>query len=237
MADSFKSLFSKIINKDESHIMQPHITQEEQVDDLKNMEIDLDANDIKDNLNIDELDQKQLEREKQVAKVETVILDFEDVNELKIDENSKQTFETVSDEETLDIDIKENAEAPEASKKAKFLIVDDANFMRILMRKILEEEGFEVVGEASNGEEAIQMVKELNPDIVTLDITMPEMDGIIALKEMLLVKPEIKVIMCSAMNQRDIVLDALKMGAKDFISKPFEQNKVAEVIKRVATIK
>lgn len=231
MANSFKSLFSKIINKNEGQVSQPH------VDDLKDMEIDLDATDVKDDLNMDDLDKKQQAHIKQLGKVETVILDFDDINHKLGEESPKQSFETVSGEKKeIDVDI-QNDKSSSNLKKVRFLIVDDAKFMRILMTKILEEEGFEVVGEASNGEEAIEMVKELSPDIVTMDITMPEMDGITALKEIINIKPEVKVIMCSAINQRDMVLDALKIGAKDFISKPFEQNKVADVIKRVVTMK
>lgn len=232
MANSLKSLFSKIINKDEGQESHTNIEQKKQTDDLKNMEIDLDSASNK-----DEVDEKQQMQSKQSGKVETVILDFDDMEQKTAEENPKQSFETVSDEERdAAVDL-EGGKTSSDSKKLRFLIVDDANFMRILLKKILEEEGFEVVGEASNGEEAINMVKELSPDIVTMDITMPEMDGITALKEIIKFKPEVKVIMCSAINQREMVLEALKIGAKDFISKPFEQNKVAEVIKRVAEMK
>lgn len=237
MANSFKSFFSKIVNKDERQASKPSVKHDKQVDDLKNMEINLDSSDIKDDLDLDEIDKNQQKPNKPSGKVDTVILDFDNIDHKTVEEKTKQSFETVSDEEkdtTVDPESNKSSQTP---RKARFLIVDDANFMRILLRKILEEEGFEVIGEASNGEEAIEKVNELSPDIVTMDITMPEMDGITALKEILVIKPKIKVIMCSAINQREMVLDALKIGAKDFISKPFEQNKVSDVIKRVVEMK
>ena len=121
--------------------------------------------------------------------------------------------------------------------KQKFLVVDDANFMRLLMKKIIVESGFEIVGEAENGRQAIELTKELSPDIITMDITMPDINGIDALKEIMEFNPKIKVIMCSAIDRKDMILKALQMGAKDFISKPFDEAKVIEVIKKVVNIK
>lgn len=99
----------------------------------------------------------------------------------------------------------------------RILVVDDAAFMRMMIKDILEKNGFEVVGEAENGAQAIEKYKELEPDLVTMDITMPEMDGITALKEIRQMDSEAKVIMCSAMGQQAMVIDAIQAGAKDFI--------------------
>ena len=115
----------------------------------------------------------------------------------------------------------------------RFLVVDDAIFMRTVLKKMLSEEGFEVVGEAGNGIDAIQMAAKLKPDIVTLDITMPEMDGIKAVPEILKVSPDSKIIMCSALGQQAMVVDAIKKGAKDFIVKPFEKSRVLQAINNV----
>ncbi|RRD95069.1 response regulator [Clostridiales bacterium COT073_COT-073] len=112
----------------------------------------------------------------------------------------------------------------------KVLVVDDAVFMRTVLKKMLEEEGMEIVGEAGNGEEAIQKAKELQPEVVTLDITMPVMDGVQALPKILEVSPNAKVIMCSAMGQQAMVVDAIKAGAKDFVVKPFQKPRVIEAI-------
>lgn len=113
------------------------------------------------------------------------------------------------------------------------LIVDDAVFMRTVLKKMLVEEGYEVAGEASNGAEAIKKASELNPDVVTLDITMPEMDGVTALPEIMKASPESKVIMCSAMGQQPMVVEAIKNGAKDFIVKPFQKARVLQAIENV----
>lgn len=114
-----------------------------------------------------------------------------------------------------------------------FLVVDDAIFMRTVLKKMLTESEFNVVGEAGNGLQAIQMAKELQPDIVTLDITMPEMDGIEAIDKILEVSPNTKIIMCSAMGQHSKVVEAIKKGAKDFIVKPFEKTRVLQAIYNV----
>jgi len=115
----------------------------------------------------------------------------------------------------------------------KILIVDDAKFMRLNLNNILKSE-FEIVGEAENGEKAVELYKNLNPDIVTLDITMPIKDGIEALKEIIEYDKNAKVVMCSAMGQKSIVIDAIKSGAKDFLVKPFQKEKVLESLKNIA---
>jgi two-component system chemotaxis response regulator CheY len=114
----------------------------------------------------------------------------------------------------------------------RILIVDDAAFMRMMIRDILTKNGFEVCGEANDGVQAIEKFKELRPDLITMDITMPEMDGIQALKEIKKIDPNAKVIMCSAMGQQAMVIDAIQAGAKDFIVKPFQADRVIEAIKK-----
>ena len=116
---------------------------------------------------------------------------------------------------------------------AKVLIVDDAAFMRMMIKDILEKNGFEVVGEASNGIVAVDLYKKEKPDVVTMDITMPDMDGIEAVKAIKEFDPAAKVIMCSAMGQQPMVMDAIKAGAKDFIVKPFQADRVLEAINKV----
>ncbi len=118
--------------------------------------------------------------------------------------------------------------------KITFVITDDAIFMRTLLRKIIEQsDDYEVVGEASNGHEAIDAAKKYQPDILTLDITMPEMDGIQAVKEVLNVSPKTRIIMVSAMGQQSMVIEAIKQGAKDFVVKPFDKSRVYQSIKNV----
>lgn len=114
-----------------------------------------------------------------------------------------------------------------------FLVVDDAIFMRTILKKMLSEAGFKVIGEAGNGLQAIAMAEELKPDIVTLDITMPEMDGLEAIEKILQVSPDTKIIMCSAMGQHSKVVDAIKRGARDFVVKPFEKTRVLQAIYNV----
>ncbi|HZG83109.1 MAG TPA: response regulator, partial [Brevibacillus sp.] len=114
----------------------------------------------------------------------------------------------------------------------KVLIVDDAAFMRMMIKEILSKNGYTVVGEASDGAQAVEKYKELGPDLVTMDITMPEMDGIAALKEIKKMDPNARVIMCSAMGQQAMVIDAIQAGAKDFIVKPFQADRVLEAIKK-----
>lgn len=114
----------------------------------------------------------------------------------------------------------------------RILIVDDAAFMRMMIRDILSKNGYEVVGEAQDGAQAVEKYKELKPDLTTMDITMPEMDGISALKEIKKMDSNAKVIMCSAMGQQAMVIDAIQAGAKDFIVKPFQADRVIEAIKK-----
>lgn len=105
--------------------------------------------------------------------------------------------------------------------------------MRMMIKDILVKNGFEVVGEAQDGVEAVEKYAELKPDLVTLDITMPEKDGLTALKEILSSDSDAKVIMCSAMGQQSMVIDAIQAGAKDFIVKPFQADRVLEAINKV----
>lgn len=114
----------------------------------------------------------------------------------------------------------------------RILIVDDAAFMRMMIKDILSKNGFEVVGEAADGVQAIEKYNELKPDLVTMDITMPEMDGIAALKEIKSKNPNAIIIMCSAMGQQAMVIDAIQAGAKDFIVKPFQADRVIEAISK-----
>ncbi|MCI1943971.1 response regulator [Clostridium luticellarii] len=116
---------------------------------------------------------------------------------------------------------------------AKILIVDDAAFMRMMIKDILEKNGFEIVGEANNGIKAVELYKKESPDVVTMDITMPDMDGIEAVKQIKAMDPAAKVIMCSAMGQQTMVMDAIKAGARDFIVKPFQPDRVLEAINKV----
>lgn len=110
------------------------------------------------------------------------------------------------------------------------LVVDDAAFMRMMIKEILTKNGYQVVGEADNGLNAIDKYEELKPDLVTMDITMPEMDGITAVKEIRKKNPNAKIIMCSAMGQQAMVIDAIQAGARDFIVKPFQPERVLEAV-------
>lgn len=114
----------------------------------------------------------------------------------------------------------------------KVLIVDDAAFMRMMIKDILSKNGYEVVGEAENGLKAIERFKNSEPDLVIMDITMPEMDGIQAVKEIKKVDKDAKIIMCSAMGQQAMVIESIQAGALDFIVKPFQAERVIEAIKR-----
>ena len=117
---------------------------------------------------------------------------------------------------------------------AKVLIVDDAAFMRISIKNMLTKNGYEVVGEAENGLIGVEMYKELQPDIVTMDITMPEMSGLDALKEITKVDPQAKVVMVSAMGQEAMVREAIVSGAKGFIVKPFKEDGIIAAIKKLS---
>ena len=113
---------------------------------------------------------------------------------------------------------------------ARVLVVDDAAFMRKMVSDALAKGGHEVVGEAGNGVEAISQYQALKPDLVTLDITMPEKDGLAALGEIVAADPSAKVVMCSALGQESKVLEAIKLGAKDFVVKPFQADRIAEAV-------
>ncbi|EOC99717.1 response regulator [Caldisalinibacter kiritimatiensis] len=115
----------------------------------------------------------------------------------------------------------------------RILIVDDAAFMRMMIKDILTKNGYEVVGEADNGAKAIEKYKELNPDLVIMDITMPEVDGIQAVKEIKKINSDAKIVMCSAMGQQAMVIESIQAGAKDFIVKPFQADRVIEAVKKV----
>lgn len=115
----------------------------------------------------------------------------------------------------------------------RILIVDDAAFMRMMVKDILSKNGYEVAGEAENGARAIEKYKELMPDLVIMDITMPEVDGIQAVKEIKKLTPDAKVIMCSAMGQQAMVIESIQAGARDFIVKPFQAERVVEAVKKV----
>ncbi|NMA34499.1 MAG: response regulator [Clostridiaceae bacterium] len=113
------------------------------------------------------------------------------------------------------------------------LIVDDAAFMRMMIRDILTKNGYEVVGEAEHGGRAIEKYKELLPDLVIMDITMPEVNGIEAVREIRKLNPDSLVIMCSAMGQQAMVIESIQAGARDFIVKPFQAERVIEAVKKV----
>ncbi len=112
------------------------------------------------------------------------------------------------------------------------LIVDDAAFMRMMIKDIAIKNNFTVAGEAQNGLEAVEMYIKCKPDIVTMDITMPEMDGISAVKDIMSIDSSAKIIMCSAMGQQALVMEAIKAGASDFLVKPFKAERVVEAIEK-----
>lgn len=115
----------------------------------------------------------------------------------------------------------------------KVLIVDDAAFMRMSIKRMLANKDFEIVGEAENGLMALEKYKELNPDIVTLDITMPEMDGLETLKELKKIDPSASVIMISALGQEGIMKEAILSGAKGFIIKPFKEDVIVDALSKL----
>ena len=112
------------------------------------------------------------------------------------------------------------------------LICDDAAFMRMMIKDILTKNGYNIAGEAENGVKAIEKYNELKPDLVLMDITMPEMDGISAVKEIKKFDPQAKIIMCSAMGQQAMVIESIQSGARDFIVKPFQPDRVLEAIRK-----
>jgi two-component system chemotaxis response regulator CheY len=113
------------------------------------------------------------------------------------------------------------------------LICDDAIFMRTLVRDILAQAGFEVIGEAETGVEAVAKYQELRPDLVTMDIVMPDMGGIDAVRQICKADPDARILMCSAMGQQALVVEAIQAGAKDFVVKPFQPSRVLEAVQRV----
>ncbi len=116
---------------------------------------------------------------------------------------------------------------------ARVLIADDASFMRQMIREIIEPEGYQVVGEATNGIEAVEQYEELSPDLVTMDIVMPKRSGIDAVKGILAKHPDARVVMCSALGQETLVMEALQAGARDFIVKPFKPDNVLATLKKI----
>ncbi|MBQ7703944.1 MAG: response regulator [Selenomonadaceae bacterium] len=114
----------------------------------------------------------------------------------------------------------------------RVLVVDDAAFMRMMVKDILTKNGYDVVGEAENGMKAVEKYSELHPDLTTMDITMPEMDGISAVKAIRKIDPNAKIIMCSAMGQQAMVIEAIQAGARDFIVKPFQADRVLEAVRK-----
>ncbi len=113
------------------------------------------------------------------------------------------------------------------------LICDDSMFMRQKVKQVLDDAGFDVVGEAGTGVEAIAKYQELTPDLVTMDVVMPEMDGVDAVKAIMQGDADARIIMCSAVGQKKLVVDALQAGAKDFVVKPFEHSRLLEAVERV----
>jgi two-component system chemotaxis response regulator CheY len=116
---------------------------------------------------------------------------------------------------------------------ARVLIADDASFMRQMIREIIEPEGYEVVGEATNGIEAVEQFEALQPDLVTMDIVMPKRSGIDAVKGILAQHPDACVVMCSALGQETLVMEALQAGARDFIVKPFKPDNVIATLQKI----
>lgn len=115
----------------------------------------------------------------------------------------------------------------------KILICDDAGFMRMVIKNCLEQQGYDIVGEAEDGEQAITMYKILKPDLITMDITMPKISGIEALEQIIRIDSNANVLMCSAMGQQELVIRAIKLGARDFIVKPFEINRLQQAVSKI----
>lgn len=116
---------------------------------------------------------------------------------------------------------------------ARILVTDDAAFMRMMLKGILESGGHEVIAEAANGREAVEQFEQHAPDVVTMDITMPEMDGIEAVRMIKSKHPHAKVVMCSAMGQQSMVIEAIQAGAAGFLVKPFSREKVLEEVSKI----
>jgi two-component system chemotaxis response regulator CheY len=116
---------------------------------------------------------------------------------------------------------------------ARILICDDSAFMRMMLKKVLIDNGYEIVGEAGDGMEAVQLFRQYKPDLITMDITMPKMDGIEAVKHIFAEDPLVRIVMVTALGQRSIITDAINAGASDFIVKPFDTIQVIETVKKV----
>lgn len=114
----------------------------------------------------------------------------------------------------------------------RILIVDDAAFMRMMLKDILTKNGYDVVGEAADGLMAVERYQELHPDLVTMDITMPDVDGIEAVRRIRTIDGDARLIMCSAMGQQSMVIDSIQAGARDFIVKPFQADRVLEAVRK-----
>ena len=117
---------------------------------------------------------------------------------------------------------------------AKILIVDDSRTSRMMLRNILESNGHEIIDEAVNGQEGVQKFQALKPDVVTLDITMPVVDGVEALKMIKALDPESKVVMVTAAGQKNKMIECIKAGANEFLTKPFEQQEIVDVINKMS---
>jgi two-component system chemotaxis response regulator CheY len=113
------------------------------------------------------------------------------------------------------------------------LVCDDAIFMRTMISDILSQAGYEIVGEAETGAQAVERYKQLKPDLVTMDIVMPDLGGIEAVREIVKFDPTARILMCSAMGQQALVVEAIQAGARDFVVKPFQPSRVLEAVQRV----
>lgn len=112
------------------------------------------------------------------------------------------------------------------------LLADDLSFMRMVQKEILEKRGYQIVGEATDGIQAVEKYKELKPDVVVLDITMPNMNGLDAMKEIFTIDPDARIIICSALGQQKLIIEAIKAGVKDFIVKPFKPERILSAINK-----
>ena len=126
-----------------------------------------------------------------------------------------------------------NEKATEGCGGVKALVVDDAMVVRYTMKKILSDLGFAEIHEAGDGKTAIQLYQEHHPDLVTMDITMPEMDGLASIRGIMAFDPAARIIVCSAMGQKEMVVEAVSLGAKNFLVKPFQEEKIRENVKMV----